>query len=277
MIKRNIYHIFLISSLLLFLNACKTTRETIQVTGTLEDVSVDEYFERLVENQLDYKTLTYKLNVELNNGGKTISSKATLKMEKDKVIQISFQPFLGAELFRVQFRPDSVIAIDRLNKRYVAESMSVFTERNASIDFNAIQSLFTNNLFIPGKDIVKTSDKKSFDIKKQTEDKMLLTLKNSKKMDYLFTGGVNNHISSTFLGDKSANFALTWNYADFESFSGLVFPSRMELHASGKGKDLNSVFSITKIEKNTKSDFDYSIPAKYTRMDIDALFKLLGQ
>lgn len=265
---------FVFFFILLGMTACKTTSETTAVSGTLDGMSASDYFKQLIESNLDYNTLSFKMNVELNAGKKAINSKATLKMEKDKNIQISVQPFLGIEAFRLQITPDSIIVIDRLNRRYIAENMAQLKAQNTNFDFSVLQALFTNEIFVPNKGgLVTLSDKTAFDIQRKN-DKMLLTGKTNKSIDFVFTGNLNNKLSSTSIASKSGNFAMDWKYSSFDSSMGNLFPKKMDVDMERKDKKVNMILSISKIEKNDKVDFNISIPSKYKRIEIDGLFNL---
>ena len=259
--------------------SCKTSKQAVDFSGnSLKHVSTSDYFNDLLEHELTYKTLSLKMNLELNSNGKSISSKATLKMEKDKVIQISVQPFLGMEAFRMNITPDSIVVIDRINQRYIAESLSAL-KKNGEVDFNVIQSLFSNHLFIPNKSKLSASDKSYFKMEKQMgDDKVVLSLKKSEQLSYLFIGNAINRIATTHVdGTKSAKFSMNWNYSNFELFSDVIFPAKMKVDVATKEKKATVTFSISNIEKDAKMNINLSVPTKYSRIGIDGLFNLLTQ
>lgn len=80
-------------------------------------------------------------------------------MKKGEVIQLSVAPLLGIEVARLEISPDRILAVDRLHKQYVEVS---FDELNRMADlnlsFNVLQSLFLNEIFLPGKETVEVSD-----------------------------------------------------------------------------------------------------------------------
>ena len=88
---------------------------------------------------------TAKVSVKVKVGDKDISTNGSLKMRKDDVIQITLvDPVLGVmEVGRMEISPDSVLVIDRVNKRYMQESyetLSLMAGKN--ITFDAVQQLF---------------------------------------------------------------------------------------------------------------------------------------
>lgn len=88
---------------------------------------------------------TAKIRATITQGDQNISTTGTLRMRYDDVIQITLvDPILGvAEIGRLELSSDSVLVIDRINKRYVSTSYENFAElKNRNIDFPAIQDLF---------------------------------------------------------------------------------------------------------------------------------------
>ena len=75
-----------------------------------------------------------------------------MKMVKDSAFQLSVQPFLGIEIFRIELSRDTIKVVDRMNKRYMIENYSNL-QGQTPIEFNFynLQALFTNHLFIPGE------------------------------------------------------------------------------------------------------------------------------
>ncbi len=261
--------------LIIVLNSCKSGKSSIASTGSLAGVTASEYFDTILGNELQYNTLSGKMNIELKTGDKKIGSKATLKLQKDKALQISVLiPIFGSEMFRLHVTPDSIVIIDRLNQRYIAEDISTFKAQNADVDFNVLQSLFTNSLFIPGQKNVAKSDFSSFKIK-QKDDQMFLTLKSNQKLNYTFAGDFAHHIMSTSINAESSDYNMNWKYSDFQNAVGVQFPFNIGVAVNGKNKKMDVNFSFSKIEKDTKLNIDFSIPSKYKRIGMNDLLNIL--
>ena len=115
---RNIISLFCASALILGLHSCKSKRQIVAATLVEEKVDVD-LFTDILNNQLNFKTFSSRLNMNFSSGTKSLSSKATLRIVKDKAIQLSVQPLFGVEMLRLYADPDSLVLLDRMNKRYV--------------------------------------------------------------------------------------------------------------------------------------------------------------
>ena len=151
--KRDYFLTFLLCGglLLSMLTGCKSSKKV----GTVESASVkahNEFFQSVEDQSFQFRTLTARLNVDLDIPGKQMSSRVDMKMVKDSAFQLSVQPFLGIEIFRIELSRDTIKVVDRMNKRYMIENYSNL-QGQTPIEFNFynLQALFTNHLFIPGE------------------------------------------------------------------------------------------------------------------------------
>lgn len=114
---------------------------------------------------------TAKVKVSLTRGEQNISTNGMLRMRYDDVIQLTLvDPILGiTEVGRMELSPDSMLIIDRINKRYVSTQYDQFSAtKSRNIDFNTIQELFWNES--------ENSDNLSYTIPAKQEIKLDLKL-----------------------------------------------------------------------------------------------------
>lgn len=65
------------------------------------------------------ETITSKFQLVVPKGNSTMKLSGVLKMQKNKCIRMVFlMPFLHSEIFRIEFTPEHLLFIDRMNKRY---------------------------------------------------------------------------------------------------------------------------------------------------------------
>jgi hypothetical protein len=257
------------------LNACKSSKQSTVEPGGQLSTTDEEYFETMLDHELQYQTWSCKMNIEFKSKSKISGLSGSLKLVKDKALQISVAvPIFGIEGFRMKITPDSVIALDRLNQRYIAEEISNFKTKEPVLDFNTLQALFTNRLFIPGKKEVTKSDYSSFNVNRKN-DQMLFTLKGNRKFNFTFTGNYTHHIVSSFIGMEASDYLMDWKYSSFGDVAGVWFPSQIGVQITAEGKNLNVDMSLSKMEKDKNINVDFSIPDKYRRTDINYLINLL--
>ena len=133
----------------LSLASCHSGKKAME--GTEKDVTKPT--ETIVVSPADKPTksvatgtnFTSKVKVTITQNDKSISTSGTLRMRYDDVIQITLvDPFLGiTEVGRMELSPDSILIIDRINKRYVSTKYDEFDVlKNNSIDFQIVQEYF---------------------------------------------------------------------------------------------------------------------------------------
>ena len=93
--------------MLLLLAGCRSSKQPATGIGQ-GSMSREACFERLEEQMFQFETLSARLNVELRLPEKELSSRVELKLVRDSALQLSVQPFLGIELFRMELTTDSV-------------------------------------------------------------------------------------------------------------------------------------------------------------------------
>lgn len=269
----------LFAALLLAFSGCKTTKES--ATGSLAGLNATEVFSSILDRSLRYETLSGKLNVSFKTQKKSIASNASIRIIKDRRIQLSFQPFLGIEAFRFDLTPDSIVVVDRLNKYYVAESFSEINKnKGLSLDFNFsnLQALLTNRLFLAGQNNVSSGDKEFFTIE-VSNDKALLKTEDRQGIRYLFTGNPAFQITALQMSAKQKNQAVAFSseYDNFQSVSALyTFPMFMGAKLTTPSKENYELeLKYSKVELDKDLNTDTSIPNKYQRIRLDEALKII--
>lgn len=163
---------------LMLLASCGTKRQVISDGVNHKNVSQQEvksiqteqvrklaFVQKVSDNQVYTKNITGSMNFTIRLGEKKISVDGALRMRKDEVIRLQlYAPILGFEIGRLEFTPDYVLIIDRYHKQYIkADYNQVDFLQKQGITFYSLQSLFWNQLLLPGAKQVKESDLKKFD------------------------------------------------------------------------------------------------------------------
>lgn len=259
----------------LFFNGCKSTKQG--TTSREESKARTDYFERLHTTAFRYETLAARVHIGLNLPDKKFNSRAQLKLIKDEALQLSIQPFLGIEVFRLELTLDSIVVIDRINKRYVAESLSAL-QGSLPIDFNFynLQSLFTNQLFLPGEKEIKPNQYKEFTLK-EVSSEATLKVSDRLKLNYVFHTDINQKLTQTQLSDASERFQLRWNYTNFETVDSQLFPTIMQLNASKNDVSVGNItLKYSRMELNNPIQLKSSIPSRYKRISFVEIIKMIS-
>ena len=164
MIKLVVRYLYVLVALVL-VASCSSTRK-LEKTPMIGGLTGEAYMEKVIELSPSWKTVSGKVALTLNmEGQKDAKVSATLRLKRGESIQLLVAPLLGIEVARLEITPDGLLAVDRLNKRYVNVSFEELSRlANTDLSFNILQSLFLNELFLPGKVQLDVSDAKSFRI-----------------------------------------------------------------------------------------------------------------
>lgn len=266
----------LFGSLLGMLGGCKSSEKA----GPAKEaaaLSPKRLFEEIQARELPYHTFSARLNVDLIFPEKEMSSRVELKMVKDSAIWLSVQPFLGIEVFRAELTVDSVKILDRLNKRYVAENYERLRGQTP-IEFNFynLQALFTNRLFLPGRQTVTPKQYNRFKWK-QEGSTTEIKAKDSMGLFYTFQADGEGKILSTDVSDPDDRYALDWTYADFRITGNRPFPVRMDVNILKNGQtEGGAKLYFSRIRTNEPVRIDFSIPSKYKRITFAQIIKAIG-
>jgi len=271
MTKNKIFSLIFICTLLLQ-SGCKTTKE---MKGSMKSYGAEELFSLVVNNTLEYQTFSGKMTTALRTGKTDLDVSTHLKIIKNEKLQLSFQVPLLGEMFRLAVSKDSLILIDRMNKRFLAESIYEMKQTSSfDFDLHNLQALFTNQLFLAGKSAITTKDFQLFTVNREKEQALITT--KDKYMDYTFTVDYTDHIRNSLLTGNSGKTAMSWSYNNFTLLENkCLFPMQMGMNLNSGTNKLSLNFTFSKIDLNKEVEIDFSIPKKYNRITQNQILTLL--
>lgn len=275
---RHTAYILLVAAVTLsVLAGCKSPKKVGTVIRGSGAGMQSELFEAMEEQAFRFKTMTARINVELKGTASDISSRAELKMIKDSAFQLSFQPFLGIEMFRAEFTTDSVKVIDRMNKLYVAERYEAMKgQMPLDLNFYNLQALFTNRIFLPGQQAVGKEQFKRFKLIQEGATAEL-RVKDSFGLLYSFFADGEEKLLSTHITDSSERYVLKWDYADFRVTCGQVFPQLMNIDLLSDEVSQGTVaMRFSRVQTDIPLVLEFSIPAKYKRITLAQILKSIS-
>ena len=289
---KHAYLLLLAAVMLLTFSACRSTKgldrtkghvSGTTVSGTSSTAHADAnaaamaLVKEITAQPLAPSCLTAKVKVDLEGMGKSISVNGQLRMKRDDVVQLSLT-FLGMEVGRMEFTPQDVLIIDRMNKQYVRAAYSEvgFLQR-ANLDFYALQALFWNELFIPGERNVGAHASR-FRLS-EASGRRALTLTGTPRLNYTFYAAPSSarleelDVKGSQSTDKGK---FSFSYSDFAPFGGRQFPTGMKMAVGGAGKDLSLQLRLSRLASESGWQQRTTVSSKYTRRSVDeVLGKLL--
>lgn len=271
--------LFFCFCIVFIISSCRTSKSIINTGGSVSKKSQEQLIVDLLEGELKYKTISGKISLELIAGNKTSGMKVNshLKIIKDNIIQLSIRaPFINMEVFRVNLTPDSIVIIDRLNKQYSAENFKKLTEqKKIQFNYNNLQSLLTNSLFIPGKTKVTKHNSDDYVITEaQDGGTYQLQTKDQLGIIYRFEVASNDRILQTNIsGIKNNIYSLIWDYEDFIQDKEFVYPTKMRSHLKVDKKEINIVMSYSGLDIDKQLNVERELPSKYQQVSIKDILK----
>ena len=263
-------------ALLLFLNGCKS-KDVQSGTGKANIKEMHDFIASMQQHEAKFHSLSAKLNVDLQLPGKEMSSRMEMRLVKDSALQLSIQPLLGIEVFRIELNKDSIKIMDRINKRYVAEEYgSLKGQLRLDFNFYNLQALFINRLFVPGYKKTDSSLYKHFKLERKEGFTWLHTEDNTG-LRYAFKADSEEKLLATQISDPAETYELAWNYGNFQTAaSSYLFPCKMEVSfLKGESNQGNLDISYSRIQLDRPLNMDFTIPAKYKRITLAQIFKAI--
>ena len=270
------YHIIGVAVLVLAFSSCSSTK-TLKKPHSIEGMTERAYVENVITNAGGWDALTGKMTLAVDLGEKGVTKvNGMLRIKRNKVIQMSITPLLGIEVARIEISPDGVLVIDRMNKRYVKASFAeVMVLTNADLNFHTLQSLFMNELFLPGKNSVTIRDLSAYHIDVDVAN-VMLEVKKQKRFSYRFhTQAPEALLKETHIGLIGTPYGLKWKYDDFRLLEHKRFPMEMYVSFIGGKKPLEASFKLSRLSTESNWDAHTELSKKYKQVELEDILKLL--
>ena len=275
--KLNHYYLVFLGIVLLGVVSCKSKRQVIRTTSPVEAKADSQLFSDMLAKEPSFATLSSRLNLSISTGTRSLSSKANLKIINNRILQISVQPLFGVEVLRFHIDRDSIIVLDRMNKRYVKESLKDIRKRYpAGFDYTTFQALFTNNLFVSGKPEVSQKDYNRFDYSSTLNDYYLKATDQISGTEYVFTINADDRIRFSHLMDADNNYSVLWEYTDFTvTDADKIFPYKMSVTAGSPKRKLDVAITFSNVVFDEPLELSVSVPDSYSRVALSEIIKVL--
>lgn len=280
-------YLFVLLLTSLMLSSCRT-QSSVVPKGTSDTVlsgefSPSDYLKRLQEKSSKEKNLVANIRCKIKMDSRDVSTKGQLRMKRDEVIQIILMdPVAGVmELGRIEFGPERMLMINRFNKDFMDVPYSdVDFLKKCNIDFNSLQHLFWNMVFVPSKRVVTESDFEFVGENGNGPDysasKIIMRVVD-KLLTYDFvTDPKSVTLYETIItGTKDPDSKFAFSYKNFNDYKGKMFPHDMCMSFIMGNKQASIQFTINSIKDKSGWETRSSVSSKYTQVDPEKIFKSL--
>jgi hypothetical protein len=263
----------------ILLVGCRTGGATTSASATAVKLKKENHFFQALQNQtIHYQTLSARMQIAfVTPPDKEFSSRGHLKIQYNRRIQLSIQPFLGIEVYRVELTPDSLKFIDRINKRYLLDSLAPFKAK-MPVDFNFyhLQALLTNQVFVPSEANLPEHAYKYFQWTRTATGYRLQA--KAPSLQYLFVADAEEKLCAANMTLPALQRTLCWDYTDFRRFDAALFPMNIHIHPDKESpQQISLSIHFTRIDKDVPVEMNFPIPSDYIRMNTTEMIHLFTE
>ena len=254
------------------LTGCRTNRSAEKQELRLKK-QYSEQVLQLAKPQAELTNLTARTAITLDYGMGSANVKGRLKMRRDEAIQMTITALGLMEVACVEFTPQHIYIIDRINKRYTKVDYASGMLSNIGVNFETIQSLFWNRIFIPGK-AEAWQHPEDYEIKVSGNQLCVTPARQRMLKSFFYTDEDCRQLQQTLL--ELSHYGAIWRYDDFDQFDGQELPTTFDIsitsssYAAGAHVALSS---ISTTDNSWKSGVDLS---RYKAVEFDELLSILN-
>jgi len=254
---------------------CKSSIGT-TTSGAAITKADEVFFASVLDRSFRFNTFAARMNLDFSSQQQEFSSRVQVKIIRDDRIQLSIQPVLGIELYRIELSKDSIKMFDRLNKRYVADNyQQLRREMNVDFNFQNLQALLTNRMFIPGENQLTTNHFRQFRVRKNNSTAEFQWMDRNKTA-YTFIADSEEKLLTTKIENEPQKQFLTWEYTRFQTVNNQLFPLRMTARLTSDNQLQGSaVLTFSTPEINSPLALDFTIPSGYNRVSLEQIIHSL--
>ena len=262
--------IFWALSLMFFVTGCSSKKALTKTN--LHEFTASHLIKEVENNAFDFDSFQAKMSMKVETSDKSFSVKGQLRMQKDSIIWTSISMPLGMEVLRMMVTPDSVFMLNRNDKTYLCENISVFNDFSpmiTTIDF--IQAVLVgNDINLRESDNYKvTIDNGQYnllisnELKKSimhNDDDWKVLLKDIWIDPQLFK--ITKYYIKEYTDSKRK---IELQYADFEEVNGKYIPTKISIDIHGDIY-LKADITYSNIIVGDNIEFIFNVPKKYDRI-----------
>lgn len=251
-IQKSNWQPLLFLALSFFVFSCKSSKQTTKSPSG--KFNADSILVELEESAMQFEWLYAKARVNYEDKSQSKSFTASIRMRRDSVIWISITTIMGVEAARLLIHGDTVFLLDKLSKKYQAESLSYLENYFPfPFDIHLLQKILVGNalLFEPDEAIIK-KDKHGFSISSE----------NNLYRHTIHLNDADLAISTEHLIDRQNDRRLSLVFDDYKNDAGRLFSHTRNISFSGDEK-ISLMVKFTKLKWDEPQTFPFHVGEKY--------------
>ena len=233
--------------------------------------------QQVTENAQVAHFITSKVKFSVESGNRQMSLTGNLKMKRNDVIRLQLMAFGFVEAARLEFTPDYVLIIDRINKQYLKVPYNHLDFlRTSGIDFYVLQSLFWNELFQPGKQKVENANLASYTTEDGPDDDAVVSMQRDK-MSYRWLvekATAQVKMANILYNDRyRGNYQLNWDYQNFKRNDRKMFPTKHNVAFTTPDKEVKFEMIFNYIGADQNWETRTTLSGKYRQVEVDEILR----
>lgn len=266
-------YLYLLSAILLALmvTSCRTGR--IADKGIMKKAQQNEQLLPLAQPHERLTDLTARTSVTIDYNQRPISLKGRLRMRRDEVVQLTFTALGIVEVAMIEFTPQEICVIDRVNKKYVELDYSSGVLSSIGLNFATLQALFWNRIFIPGREKA-WEQLASFEVEPLGTQQCLQPSSQRLLKSYFYTDTEFRQLQQTRL--RLQDYEAVWQYDMFNSLDIYTFPSVFDISISGGTQTVGMHMALSNISYLDKEWQAGTNLSRYTQVTIEDMLSILN-
>lgn len=238
--------------------ACNSTKKAL-VTEETKPVASKEtlHAEDFLNKNISWNTFNGKAGLHYENKDQNQDLTCNMRMQKDKDIWASFVALGIIEAARAKVTPDSLKAINKINKEGYALSYKEGQELiGTQVDFSVMQNLFIGNPLITNVPVSKFETQDSTVSITQSKDgftQVLTYNRSNSTLKELRLSAAEKQFDCTILFD---------NYKAITLQQPFAFNRNITIH--NKGQEIKLTLEFSKAELDVPVETNFNIPSNYT-------------
>ena len=243
---------------------------------TAEQREKANFIGQVQDNAQTAKFITSKVKFSVEVGPQKLTLTGNLKMKRDDVIRLQLMAFGFVEAGRLEFTKEYVLIMDRINKQYLrVPYQQLDFLRNSGLDFYALQALFWNELFQPGKAHVTDEMLKSYTPDLEAEDAVIAM--ESGKLSYRWLAAKDNALvkmANILYKDRfRGNYQLNWDYLDFKQNGRKKYPMDHKVKFSTPDKEVKFEMMLNYLGADEDWEPRTEVSGKYRQVSVDEILR----
>jgi len=256
---------------------CGSTRRVVRDTPNAQSgVQQQDFLQKVSDNAQHARFVTSKVKFSVEVGSQQLTLTGNLKMKRDDVIRLQLMAFGFVEAGRLEFTKDYVLVMDRINKQYLrVPYQQLEFMRNSGLDFYALQALFWNELFQPGKTRMTDEMLKSYATDMEGEDAVISM--ESGKLSYRWLadkGSALVKMANILYKDRyRGNYQLNWDYVDFKQNGRKKFPMDHKVKFTTPDKEVKFEMMLNYLGADEDWETRTEVSGKYREVSVDEILR----